>query len=249
MYTRVKNGKIETWAPNYVAIGQAYGKGRGTSDERSIREAEDHGRSRLDKARHCWNLEQWRDKKIKPCHQCGSPYCSIKCHVCAIINRVAKGWTFDAGREKFTPEWLAANALAIKEQKAERKITAKARSLAAAKKWNAANPDKVKERVRAWQKANPEACRIIRQNRRTRKLENGGKLSMGLMSKLFKLQKGKCACCLKPLGDKYHMDHIMPLALGGSNTDDNIQLLRQRCNHQKHAKHPIDFMRERGFLL
>ena len=46
-----------------------------------------------------------------------------------------------------------------------------------------------------------------------------------------------------------HLDHIMPLALGGSNTDDNIQLLRARCNLQKRAKHPVDFMRERGYLI
>jgi hypothetical protein len=25
--------------------------------------------------------------------------------------------------------------------------------------------------------------------------------------------------------------------------------LRSRCNQQKHAKHPVDFMQERGFLL
>lgn len=55
--------------------------------------------------------------------------------------------------------------------------------------------------------------------------------------------------CGKPLGDAYHLDHVMPLALGGSNTDDNMQLLRDRCNLQKHAKHPVDFMQERGFLL
>lgn len=45
------------------------------------------------------------------------------------------------------------------------------------------------------------------------------------------------------------MDHIMPLALGGTNTDDNIQLLCPTCNRSKHAKHPVDFMQQRGFLL
>jgi 5-methylcytosine-specific restriction endonuclease McrA len=45
------------------------------------------------------------------------------------------------------------------------------------------------------------------------------------------------------------MDHIIPLALGGANTDDNIQLLRATCNLQKHTKHPIDFMQQRGYLL
>lgn len=41
----------------------------------------------------------------------------------------------------------------------------------------------------------------------------------------------------------------MPLALGGANEDWNIQLLRQRCNNQKKAKHPVDFMQSKGYLL
>lgn len=42
---------------------------------------------------------------------------------------------------------------------------------------------------------------------------------------------------------------IVPLALGGTNTDGNMQLLRSTCNQKKHAKHPVDFMQQRGFLL
>lgn len=44
-------------------------------------------------------------------------------------------------------------------------------------------------------------------------------------------------------------DHIMPMDLGGSNDASNLQLLCQSCNSSKHAKHPVDFMQERGFLL
>jgi len=96
---------------------------------------------------------------------------------------------------------------------------------------------------------NPEGRRIHGENRRARKREAEGKLSKGLAAKLFKLQNGKCPCCKQPLGNSFHLDHIQPLALGGSNTDGNIQLLRQQCNQQKGAKHPIAFMRDRGFLL
>lgn len=113
------------------------------------------------------------------------------------------------------------------------------------KNWKENNPDKVK----SWLKLNPEVARLHNQNYRSKKRTNGGTLSKGLSAKLFKLQKGKCPCCKEPLGDNYHLDHIVPIALGGSNTDDNIQLLRGTCNHQKHAKHPIDFMQQRGFLL
>lgn len=150
---------------------------------------------------------------------------------------------------------------------------------ATAERWRKNNPDKVKvsfekwkdrnpgkmavayanyrannlEKCRAnyvkWISSHPEMIRIYRQNRRAKKLSNGGKLSKGLAEKLFTLQRGKCACCGLPLGDNYHLDHRMPLALGGANEDSNMQLLRQRCNNQKGAKHPIDFMQSRGFLL
>lgn len=116
--------------------------------------------------------------------------------------------------------------------------------------WAAANPERKRSNVAKWAAENPEARRIHHQNRRARKRDAGGKLSTGLAVRLFRLQRGKCACgCGKPLGDDFHLDHRMPLALGGVNEDWNIQLLRATCNQQKHAKHPVDFMQQRGFLL
>lgn len=120
---------------------------------------------------------------------------------------------------------------------------------AARANWCANNQEKAIAASRAWHKANPDARRIYEQNRLARKRENGGTLSQGLMEKLFAQQKGKCVCCKQPLGDDYHLDHINPLSLGGANTDDNIQLLRQKCNNQKSNKDPILFMQSRGFLL
>lgn len=99
-----------------------------------------------------------------------------------------------------------------------------------------------------WKKANPEANRIHAQNRRAKKRSSSGSLSNSLAEKLLKLQRGKCAIC-KIVLTKYQLDHIMPLALNGLNDDANIQLLCPRCNLQKHAIHPIDFMQSKGFLL
>jgi len=115
--------------------------------------------------------------------------------------------------------------------------------------WSAANPERHAALKAAWAADNPEAIRIHQQNRRARKLENGGTLSKGLSAKLFNLQRGKCPCCNKPLGDDFHLDHITPLARGGSNTDNNIQLLRASCNRQKSAQDPVQFMQQRGFLI
>lgn len=116
--------------------------------------------------------------------------------------------------------------------------------------YNAANPDKRKSAKAKWQADNRETCRVYCHNYRALKRENGGALSKDIAERLFSLQKGKCACgCNQNLGDDYHVDHIMPVALGGANEDWNIQLLRKRCNQQKSAKHPIDFMKQKGFLL
>lgn len=145
--------------------------------------------------------------------------------------------------------WAKANPEKIKIRSAAYYASNTEKRKASFVAWGKANPEKKKAGYAAWSKANPGALRIIQQNRRARTKLVGGRLSRGLSAKLFKLQKGKCPCCGLPLGDNYHLDHKMPIALGGPNTDDNMQLLRATCNLQKNAKHPVQFMQERGFLL
>lgn len=115
--------------------------------------------------------------------------------------------------------------------------------------WRKLNPGRNKQAVAKYVAENAGKRRVYEHRRRARKLKAGGELSQGIGDRLKALQKGKCACCRQPLGDEYHLDHILPLALGGTNADDNIQLLRAKCNQQKSAKHPIDYMQAKGFLL
>lgn len=117
-------------------------------------------------------------------------------------------------------------------------------------KRRAADPEKARAEVRAWFAANPEKRAAYEQNRRAKKRERGGRLAPDIHARLMKLQTGKCACCRVSLARVVtHLDHIQPLALGGSNTNGNMQLLCQPCNQSKHAKDPVTFMQERGFLL
>jgi 5-methylcytosine-specific restriction endonuclease McrA len=112
------------------------------------------------------------------------------------------------------------------------------------------NPELCRQLVRDWFAANPEKRTEYEQNRRAKKLASGGKLTIGIKARLYKLQAGKCLCCKEKFDMRnMHMDHVMPLSLGGEHCDLNIQLLCQPCNQSKHAKHPIDFMQSRGFLL
>lgn len=115
--------------------------------------------------------------------------------------------------------------------------------------WRARHPDRQKAAEDAWRAANPWITRVVSANRRARKLASQGIVSPGIVSKLFALQRGRCACCGEKLGAKYHLDHVMPLALGGAHDDSNLQLLRAVCNLRKGAKHPVEYMQQLGMLL
>ena len=99
---------------------------------------------------------------------------------------------------------------------------------------------------RAYVKANPEKAREWTHTRKSRKY---GRLPKGTVKSLGDAQKWQCIACRCSVKTVFHLDHIMPLALGGLHEPLNMQLLCPRCNLQKSAKHPVDFMRERGFLL
>ena len=111
------------------------------------------------------------------------------------------------------------------------------------------NKEEISKRVSVWASKNKDSKRISESKRRAKKLESTGSLSKGIISNLLVLQKGKCACCGAPLGNNYHLDHRIPLALGGANEDSNMQLLTASCNLKKGRKDPVAFMQERGFLL
>lgn len=119
--------------------------------------------------------------------------------------------------------------------------------------WLAKNPGRKRELILAWRKRNPERQRELwKQNfhkRRAQKLGSNGCISAADERYLFAKQRGRCPACRKKLGKPYHLDHIVSLSRGGANDRTNAQLLHPDCNQRKHAKDPIAFMQELGFLL
>jgi len=102
------------------------------------------------------------------------------------------------------------------------------------------------ERVRAYRKKYPNKVKEFAHTRKGRKF---GRLPNGTVKKIGDNQKWKCIVCKCNIKDKYHMDHIQPLAKGGLHTPDNIQLLCPSCNVRKSAKDPLQFMQENNYLL
>lgn len=106
-------------------------------------------------------------------------------------------------------------------------------------------------RASAWMKANPESKRAYAENRRALKLLSIGSYTGADIKEIHRLQRGRCAnpVCRDKVGKNYHIDHIIPLKLGGSNERRNIQILCPPCNRSKGARHPIDFAKLNGGLL
>lgn len=113
----------------------------------------------------------------------------------------------------------------------------------------AANPEKFRAKNRAYLHANKELMAVYARRRRAAKAAADGSHTRGEIAALFSRQRGRCANCRASLRLGYHADHILPLALGGSDRIRNIQLMCPPCNLRKGAKHPVEFSRREGRLL
>ena len=112
------------------------------------------------------------------------------------------------------------------------------------------NPEKHRKLARDWAAANPEYRRVQGRLKRARAAAASGSHTAGDVAEIIQLQKNKCAYCGVRLGQTIrHVDHIVPLARGGTNDRRNLQVLCQPCNNSKHAKDPIVFARQLGRLL
>jgi 5-methylcytosine-specific restriction endonuclease McrA len=74
--------------------------------------------------------------------------------------------------------------------------------------------------------------------RRARIAAVGGTYTPADIALLMTEQDGKCALCFQLLGADIHVDHWMPISLGGTNDPSNLQLTHPRCNMIKGAAHP-----------
>ena len=124
----------------------------------------------------------------------------------------------------------------------------KQRSLAARKRY-AANPKKARRYLRAYYKKNSSIFKQARDRYLARRRGNGGKHTQAEIDDILCMQRGKCAYCRSSISRRYQVDHIKPLARGGTHDRRNLQLTCRRCNAQKRDHDPIDFARMLGRLL
>lgn len=188
------------------------------------------------------------------------------CELCGIWF-VAKKSQIDAGEGRFcslscsaksfsaTDEFRASrlkSAATFKESLASGKFTPMEQPKGAESPYWKGGLQASKQRMKdagktnAARKANPEKYREYAHRRSGRKV---GRLPRGTVKELIALQRNRCAICKCSVTSGYHVDHVMPLALGGTHEKGNIQILCPTCNVRKNAKHPIRYAQELGMLL
>jgi 5-methylcytosine-specific restriction endonuclease McrA len=120
---------------------------------------------------------------------------------------------------------------------------------AATKRYREAHPELCKKRLRDWRKSNPALVRHYTQQRRARTSDSEGTITIEQVESLYNKLGGKCGACRKKLNGTYHLDHVMPLSLGGKHVIDNADILCPKCNQRKHATHPDTWAAMHGKLF
>lgn len=77
------------------------------------------------------------------------------------------------------------------------------------------------------------------------------KLRMGkrLVQSMYKDQEGKCAYCFKDIGVDYHVEHIIPVSVGGTNNRVNLCLSCPRCNLIAGSMYFASYEAKRDYIL
>jgi 5-methylcytosine-specific restriction endonuclease McrA len=158
--------------------------------------------------------------------------------------------------------WAQDNREAVREKSRRHRENNLEKELKRCAKWRAENAERHREMCLKWRRENPEKARAatarwVRENPHKVSANHGkrraamhaaeGHHTADDITRITAAQGGKCACCRERR--KLTLDHITPLAKGGSNWPANLQMLCKSCNSAKGARDQIEFMQTKGRLL
>ena len=116
------------------------------------------------------------------------------------------------------------------------------------------DPDEARARERSRVKSparKASTARAVQVHRARKRDQFVSEVSAEDMERMMREQGGACAArgCGRMLSEGRHLDHIMPLKLGGTHEPSNVQLLCPTCNMEKGSKDPVAWAIERGGLF
>lgn len=149
-----------------------------------------------------------------------------------------------ASRDRYKAYFRAyyeANKERYREQTRLRDIANKERRAETKRLWAIRNRDHVNAHAREYRRVNPEVFRMIAHRRRARAKQSGVSYSLKDVQRQYAAQRGKCYYCGVKVGDIYHVDHVVPLARGGTNSPENLVIACPPCNQSKSNKLPHEW--------
>jgi 5-methylcytosine-specific restriction endonuclease McrA len=104
--------------------------------------------------------------------------------------------------------------------------------------WRAEHPDKIKEYGNKYVKENPEKVKAVQQNRQEQ--IKSTKTELVSLKAILEKYGMICNICDKPIEQKEQLvyDHVIPIARGGTHTEDNIKPAHKSCNAWKGDRLP-----------
>jgi 5-methylcytosine-specific restriction endonuclease McrA len=107
------------------------------------------------------------------------------------------------------------------------------------KRYYEKNKSKILKTSKEWNKKNPEKYRLLKrtiEGRRRARINQNSKNLTKNQNKIIKCFYEQAQRMESRLGIKFHVDHIVPIALGGMHTPTNLQVLPASLNVKKHAR-------------
>lgn len=104
-----------------------------------------------------------------------------------------------------------------------------------------------RENLRAWRAAHPEQCRAKRcelESKRKARI-SGNRCEPYDRSEIFDRFDGLCVYCTAPAEV---LDHVIPIARGGADAEDNLAPACRACNASKHCKPLLIWLLDRPHI-
>lgn len=196
------------------------------------------------------------DKPCKRGHISQRWVATCMCCECAKLGARKRYWkdpeaARDRAKKKYNPEYQARYYVENKDAVNARNAKWLQENADKKKKIDAKYREENKEKIRLanakWASENTESRLANWRNRDAMMRNAEGTHTAQDVKSIYDSQDGECVYCGADLSSGYHVDHIMPLVLGGSNWPENLQCLCPTCNLRKGPKHPDDWHKEIGF--
>lgn len=101
--------------------------------------------------------------------------------------------------------------------------------------WRESHPAERSAATKRWVERNPEKARQLWAKNKARR--RGADVAERIDRRyVYERDGGRCHICGRAVPrDDFHIDHLIPLARGGSHTLDNVALAHPRCNRERAA--------------